>query len=230
MIIKVCGMRSADNIRAVEQLGVDWLGFIFWPRSSRYVAERPSYLPTKAKRVGVFVDATVDEVLSHISDYNLDAVQLHGHESPDYIRTLRSSLAFQTDGTSQTNSCFPVVIIKAISIATSEDTDNYRNFEGLVDYFLFDTKCQTVGGSGLHFDWSMLADYDGQTPFLLSGGIGPDDAQHISSFHHPRCIGIDLNSRFEIKPALKDVTALQGFLSLLSSHETHEAHESHKSH
>ena len=221
MIIKVCGMRSADNIRAVEQLGVDWLGFIFWPRSSRYVEERPSYLPTKAKRVGVFVDASVDEVLSHISDYDLDAVQLHGHESPDYIRTLRSCLAFQTDGTSQTNSCFPVVIIKAISIATSEDTDNYRNYEGLVDYFLFDTKCHTIGGSGLQFDCSRLADSGGPTPLLLGGGVGPDDAHRISTVHHPRCSGTELNSRFEIKPALKDFTALQGCFSLLSSHETH---------
>lgn len=198
MIVKVCGLREPDNIRAVEQLGVDWLGLIFWPKSSRYVSEKPAYLPTRCKRVGVFVDADIEDVLRHIEDYGLDIVQLHGHESPDYIRALAASL--------------PCRIIKAISVESRDDIAAYRAYDGLVDYFLFDTKCKTVGGSGEHFDWSVLDAYDGQTPFLLSGGIGPGDRERLRHFHHPMLAGIDLNSRFEQSPALKDIDQLKQFL------------------
>lgn len=203
-IIKVCGMRDAENIREVEALGIDLMGFIFWPKSSRYVSERPNYMPTKCKRVGVFVDASIDDIRQHVADYVLDIIQLHGSESPDYIRALRLD-----DG------CAPV-IIKAFNIATKEDLEDTKSYEGIVDYFLFDTKGPSVGGNGAKFDWTVLADYVGETPFLLSGGIGPDDAEHIHAIHHPRCIGIDLNSRFETVPAIKDVAALRRFLSQLS--------------
>lgn len=203
-IIKVCGMRDAENIREVEALGIDLMGFIFWPKSSRYVSECPNYMPTKCKRVGVFVDASIDDIRQHVADYVLDIIQLHGSESPDYIRALRLD-----DG------CAPV-IIKAFNIATKEDLEDTKSYEGIVDYFLFDTKGPSVGGNGAKFDWTVLADYVGETPFLLSGGIGPDDAEHIHAIHHPRCIGIDLNSRFETVPAIKDVAALRRFLSQLS--------------
>lgn len=199
-IVKVCGMREPDNIRAVEALGIDWLGFIFWPRSSRYVAEKPDYLPTLAKRVGVFVDADINDMLRHIADYRLDLVQLHGHESPDYIRALRQETK---DGHG---------IIKAISVSSHTDVAAYQPYEGLVDYFLFDTKAQLVGGNGVKFDWSVLNEYHGHTPFLLSGGIGPDDAGRLHHFHHEKCVGIDLNSRFEVAPALKDINSLKRFL------------------
>ena len=195
MIVKVCGMRDGENIRAVEALGIDWLGFIFWPKSSRYVSELPAYLPTKAKRVGVFVDADIEDVLRHIGDYGLDAVQLHGHESAAYVSQLQG-----------------VTVIKAISVESCDDIATYRSYDGLVDYFLFDTKCKTVGGSGEHFDWSVLNAYDGPTPFLLSGGIGPDDGERLRRFHHPKLAGIDLNSRFELSPALKDIDKLKQFL------------------
>ena len=201
MIIKVCGMRDADNIREVEKLGIDWMGFIFWPKSSRYVSERPAYLPQKCKRVGVFVNATIDDIRQHIADYSLDIVQLHGHESTDSIRSLRSL-------------CGDVIsIIKAFNIATKEDLDATTPYAGLVDYFLFDTKGPSVGGNGEKFDWSVLEAYNGDTPFLLSGGIGPDDTGRILDYHHPKCIGIDLNSRFEIEPGIKDITKLKTFLN-----------------
>ncbi|MBQ6405536.1 MAG: phosphoribosylanthranilate isomerase [Prevotella sp.] len=201
MIIKVCGMRDADNIREVEKLGIDWMGFIFWPKSSRYVSERPAYLPQKCKRVGVFVNATIDDIRQHIADYSLDIVQLHGHESTDSIRSLRSL-------------CGDVIsIIKAFNIATKEDLNATTPYAGLVDYFLFDTKGPSVGGNGEKFDWSVLEAYNGDTPFLLSGGIGPDDAERILDYHHPKCIGIDLNSRFEIEPGIKDITKLKTFLN-----------------
>ena len=200
MIVKVCGMREAENIRAVEALGVDWMGFIFWEHSSRNVCQRPAYLPEKAKRVGVFVDAPLDVVCQHVEAFGLDVVQLHGSESPTYLRDLRNALAGD------------VLIVKAFSIATRDDLLPTSLYEGLADYFLFDTKAQLVGGNGRKFDWSVLAHYDGSTPFLLSGGIGPDDASRLSAFSHPRLAGIDLNSRFEAAPAQKNVELLKQFL------------------
>jgi phosphoribosylanthranilate isomerase len=201
-MIKICGMREAENIRQVERLGIDWLGMIFWPQSKRYVAERPDYLPTRAKRVGVFVDTTIDDIVAHVNGFELDLIQLHGHESPDFISGLRNA----TDRP----------FIKAFNIASTQDLIQTRDYEGIVDYFLFDTKGKSVGGNGEKFDWSVLTDYHGETPFLLSGGIGPDDASRVKSFHHPRCIGIDLNSRFEEAPALKDINALKQFIDHLN--------------
>ncbi len=200
MIVKVCGMREAENIRAVEALGVDWMGFIFWEHSSRCVSQRPTYLPEKAKRVGVFVDESLDVVCQHVEAFGLDVVQLHGSESPTYLRDLRSSCDAR------------LLIVKAFSIATRDDLLQTSLYEGLADFFLFDTKAQLVGGNGRKFDWSVLAHYDGSTPFLLSGGIGPDDASRLSAFSHPRLAGIDLNSRFETAPALKNVEFLKQFL------------------
>ena len=188
-------MRNAENIREVSALGIDLMGFIFWPKSSRYVSEPPSYLPTDCKRVGVFVDASLEDIRQHIHDYQLDIVQLHGHESPEFAKVLK-----------------PAIIIKAFNIATAEDLAQTIPYEGIVDYFLFDTKAQLPGGSGEQFDWSVLSQYEGTTPFLLSGGNGPDDAERIKAFHLERCIGIDLNSRFELAPALKDVHQLKEFL------------------
>jgi phosphoribosylanthranilate isomerase len=200
MIVKVCGMREAENIRAVEALGVDWMGFIFWEHSSRCVCQRPAYLPTRAKRVGVFVDAPLDVVCQHVEAFRLDVVQLHGSESPAFLNDLRSLCDAR------------LLIVKAFSIATRDDLLQKSLYEGLADYFLFDTKAQLVGGNGRKFDWTVLAHYDGSTPFLLSGGIGPDDASRLSAFSHPRLAGIDLNSRFETAPALKNVELLKQFL------------------
>ena len=205
-------MREAENIREVEALGIDLMGFIFWPKSSRYVNERPAYLPTQCKRVGVFVDARIEEIMQKVQDYGLDVIQLHGHESPDYIRQLGSVCGDS------------IATIKAFNIATTEDLEATKPYEGIVDYFLFDTKGKSVGGNGEKFDWSVLANYVGETPFLLSGGIGPDDAERVKSFltshlsplTSKKCIGIDLNSRFETAPAIKDVAVLSRFLSQLS--------------
>lgn len=198
-LIKVCGMCDAENIREVEALGIDLMGFIFWPKSSRYVSERPSYLPKKCKRVGVFVNEDIEQVKHIAADYALDYIQLHGSESPGYVQQLHD---WQ--------------VIKAISVSSRDDIATFKDYEGLVDYFLFDTKCTCMGGSGQQFDWSVLDSYDGNTPFLLSGGIGPDDAERVKAFHHGKCIGIDLNSKFELSPALKDINKLQEFIKELS--------------
>ncbi len=181
------------------------MGFIFWPKSSRYVSERPAYLPTKCKRVGVFVDEDIETVKRIAEDYVLDFIQLHGHESRAYCAQLKG-----------------LKLIKAISVSGQDDIATYKTYEGLVDYFLFDTKCPSVGGSGQQFDWSVLSAYDGNTPFLLSGGIGPDDAEPLRAlrvldgFPVEKCIGIDLNSRFEIAPGMKAAAALCKFLNELN--------------
>ena len=195
-IIKVCGMREPDNIRAVEALGIDLMGFIFWPTSSRYVSQRPDYLPKRVKRVGVFVDEDPEQVKRLANDYGLDYIQLHGQESPSYIFQLRG-----------------LHVIKAFNISTAEDLLQTQPYEGLVDYFLFDAKGKSVGGNGEKFNWDVLDAYQGNTPFLLSGGIGSDDAERVNALYHPKCIGIDLNSRFELAPGLKDIDALRRFVN-----------------
>ena len=202
MIIKVCGMRDADNIREVEALGIDLMGFIFWPKSSRYVTERPAYLPTQCKRVGVFVNEDIEKMKHIAEEYALDFIQLHGSESPEQISHLSPLISHLS-------------IIKAFNIATTEDLKTTELYEGAVDYFLFDTKGKSVGGNGEKFDWSVLEAYHGETPFLLSGGIGLDDAERVKAICHPKCVGIDLNSKFEVELALKDIQKLKTFLEQL---------------
>ena len=193
-------MRDSENIRMVEKLDIQWLGFIFWEKSSRYVSAPPVYLPTKQKRVGVFVDATIKEVMEKVREYALDIIQLHGKESSAYIQELRRLCGADA------------AIIKALNVATMKDLEQTAAYKGMVDYFLFDTKSKMVGGNGIQFDWSVLSAYHDDTPFLLSGGIGPEDAEKVKAFHHPMLAGIDLNSRFEIAPGLKDIEKLKHFI------------------
>ena len=214
-------MRDAQNIREVSQLGVDMIGMIFYPKSPRYVEMQSSHagiIPDYAKedigvsvsakspaRVGVFVDDMVQNIVTRVVNYHLDYVQLHGNEPREMCENLRLTL----DPDIRPG----IKIIKAISVSDASDIQKYKEYVGAVDLFLFDTKCKTVGGSGKQFDWQVLEQYDGEVPFLLSGGIGPDDAPRLHAFHHPKCIGIDLNSRFEIEPGVKDVEKLKGFLN-----------------
>lgn len=195
LIIKVCGMREEQNISDLEKLDIDWMGMIFWSGSKRYVSRPPSRLPQRVKKVGVFVDASLDDIRQHVSDYQLDIIQLHGHETPAFLEVLK-----------------PLTLIKAFNIADASDLQKTKAYEGIADYFLFDTKGKIVGGNGEKFDWTVLTAYEGATPFLLSGGIGPDDVQEVKQFHHQKCIGIDLNSRFESAPGLKDIVQLQTFI------------------
>jgi len=199
MIRKVCGMRESGNIREVEALGIDWMGFIFWAHSARNVSLKPDYLPSRCKRVGVFVNAPMPFIREKVREFGLDILQLHGSEDEDFIRQLRSELPSLT-------------LVKALNVAREEDLEQSKRYEGLCDYFLFDTKAEKVGGNGKAFDWSILHSYKGNTPFLLSGGIGPNDKERLRAFHHPQMAGIDLNSRFEIRPAIKDIHLLKSFL------------------
>lgn len=207
-------MRDADNIRDISALGVDMIGLIFYPPSPRYVQQFssgagiiPDYAPDMGKtplRVGVFVDDMPQNIVTRVYNYKLDYIQLHGNEPRETLENLRATI----DPDIKPN----IKIIKAISVSSAEDIKKYKEYVGAADLFLFDTKCKTVGGSGEQFDWQVLQAYDGDVPFILSGGIGPDDAERIRNFHHPKCIGIDLNSKFEIEPALKDVEKLKQFL------------------
>ena len=155
--------------------------------------------------MGVFVDEMAQNIITRVVNFQLDLIQLHGHETPTLIRNLRRTLA----------DIRPVKVIKAISVSSRDDIAAYKDYADCVDYFLFDTKCPSVGGSGQQFDWSVLDGYDGEVPFLLSGGIGPDDAERVRNFQHPKCIGIDLNSKFETESAMKDVAAIGKFLNEL---------------
>ena len=199
-------MREPDNVKQVAQLGVDMMGFIFYPKSPRYASHVVARTDADRNvcRVGVFVNDSISNMLDKIHSFSLNAVQLHGNEPRETIENLRATI----DPDIKPN----IRIIKAISVSSAEDIQKYKEYAGAVDLFLFDTKCKTVGGSGEQFDWQVLQQYDGETPFLLSGGIGPEDVERLKAFQHPKCIGIDLNSKFEIEPALKDVEKLRKFL------------------
>lgn len=222
-IIKVCGMRNGENIRQVAELGVDYIGMIFWAKSPRNVTMVPTHagiipdrinsqlstLSSQFKRVGVFVDEMPQNIITRVVNFKLDVVQLHGHETPTVIRNLRTTLDPDIHPSIQ--------FWKAINISSPDDIEVCQMYEDCVDAFVFDTKCTCMGGSGQKFDWSILEAYNGSKPFLLSGGIGLEDAERIKAFYHPRCIGIDLNSRFETEPALKDVNKLIKFINTVRS-------------
>ena len=231
MLIKVCGLREAGNIRAVAALGVDFLGFIFCEASPRYVSMLPSYsgiVPDRAsraftnstsassvkgkkpKRVGVFVDDMAQNIITRVYTYNLDYIQLHGGETPVAIDNLRRTI----DPDIRPG----IKIIKTISVSTADDISRWRDYKGHADMLLFDTKCATHGGSGDKFDWRLIEGYDGDIPFLLSGGIGPGDAATLCDFRHEMFAGIDINSRFETAPGIKDISLLEPFVSYIRRH------------
>ncbi|MDD7336380.1 MAG: phosphoribosylanthranilate isomerase [Prevotella sp.] len=227
MIIKVCGMRDALNIREVCQLDINWMGFIFVENSPRYVSQITSlagiipdfsaYIDKQGhdtlqahndiKRVGVFKDEMPQTIITRVVNFKLDIVQLHGDESPVMIDNLRRTLV--------PDICKDIKIMKALPISDAADMERWKPYEGHADYLLFDTKTATGGGSGRKFNWALLDNYHGTLPFLLSGGIGPDDAEAIKAIRHPQFLGIDINSQFEKEPAIKDVAKLKEFISKL---------------
>jgi phosphoribosylanthranilate isomerase len=208
MKIKVCGMNHPENIKQTGSLPVDYMGFIFYPPSPRFAGNGilnstiMNDLSPRIKRVGVFVSEAIPVLLSTIKRYPLDVVQLHGAETPDYCRTVKEN-------------CPALKIIKAFNLSEAADFDAAKEYEAVCDFFLFDTKTAKHGGSGEKFDWKIIECYQGKTPFFLSGGISADDADAIKNIHHPRLYGIDLNSRFEIRPGIKDVNLLQTFIKNL---------------
>ena len=199
-------MRDGRNIREVESLHPDMMGFMLWDGSKRYVSSKPDYLPAVC-RVGVFVNPEPDYVVAMAHELGLNRIQLHGTESAELCREIHRLTGLN--------------ITKAISVEQAADFDVCRAYEqeSAVDLYLFDTKCSGWGGSGQEFDWSILDSYKGSKPFLLAGGIGPGSEQRIMSIHHPKFHGIDLNSRFESEPAVKEISKLSLFINNIRNYE-----------
>ncbi len=198
MLVKVCGMREQRNADEVAALGIEMMGFIFYPPSPRYVGDSTPSTPSGVERVGVFVNAEREEILKCVDSHCLDIVQLHGAESSEFCSRLRAE---------------GIKVIKAISVAEAQDLDIARLYDRSVDYLLFDTKCVGYGGSGEQFDWSLLDNYSLSTPFLLSGGIDEDAACSIAQISHKSFVGVDLNSRFECAPAFKEPKKIEKFIN-----------------
>lgn len=211
-LIKVCGMRDAQNIEQIAFLCPDFVGFIFYPRSERYIRQSdlsnedldrilPKDLPTSIKRVGVFVESPDAEIERIASQWKLDFVQLHGNESPTFCQKLKEK-GFN--------------IIKVFSVGKEGiSLAHMRQYEDFVDYFLFDTQTPNYGGSGHKFDWETLKTYDLKTPFLLSGGISLQDIEKLKGHIHHNCIGFDINSKFETAPAQKNPALIEEFINLI---------------
>ena len=206
MLIKVCGMKSPENIKEVAALKPDLMGFIFYPKSPRYAdlldIEALAALPANIKKIGVFVNESLENILTILYKYKLDGAQLHGAELVGMCHELKS---------------VGYMVIKAFPVAEAYNFKVTKAYEGVCDYFLFDTKTEAYGGSGLKFNWKMLDEYIGQTPFLLSGGIAADDAEAIRKIEHPLFAGVDLNSKFEVSPGLKNAKLLSTFIGELKS-------------
>ena len=196
-------MKFPSNIQAVGALQPDFMGFIFYPKSPRFAEPLDiatlRALPKSIKKIGVFVNENLENILTIATKYDLDGVQLHGTELVKMCRKLHEA---------------GYIVIKAFPIAEAYNFKVTKRYEGVCDFFLFDTKTDAYGGSGLKFNWGMLYEYVGETPFLLSGGIAPDDAEAILKIEHPMFAGIDLNSRFEVKPGEKNVELLRRFSPL----------------
>jgi len=197
-------MREPENIRQLVALGIDYIGFIFYPPSKRFVEsieqDTLNELPKELKRTGVFVDASKEEILQRIPHFGLNALQLHGTESPELCGELKRS---------------GLEIIKAFGVDENFDFEILKPYEGKVDYFLFDTKTKQHGGSGLTFDWRLLDNYKLETPYLLSGGLDENNIFEALELDDARFYGLDLNSRFEISPALKDIEKLKSVIHKL---------------
>ncbi len=212
MMIKVCGLKDADNIRQVAALTPMMMGFIFFRDSPRYAGdldpEVVRSLPEFVRRVGVFVNATADEIRETCARYGINILQLHGDESPEFCRALRES---------------GFTVFKAIAVGSPDDLEPLAGYQGCVDMFVFDTKSPLRGGSGQQFDHTILENYDLDIPYLLGGGIGPDDIPVIVAAMRPHMAGIDINSRFEVSPGVKNLRMLINFILSLRTYNEYES-------
>ncbi len=206
--VKVCGLRHTPNLVEISQLSIDLMGFIFYPESPRYAKdtlekEALEALPSSIGKVGVFVNEHPDTLLEIVHAYHFDLVQLHGKENPAHCESIKKA---------------GVQVLKVFSVAEEKDLRYTKEFEEVADYFLFDTKSPSHGGTGQKFNWDLLDAYNGAKPVFLSGGIGPEDALSIQSAvkKYPWIVGVDLNSRFELAPGLKDAHVLNTFIASLN--------------
>jgi phosphoribosylanthranilate isomerase len=203
MKIKICGLKHPDNIKAIIELAPDYVGFICYAPSPRYASdlqtETLDLLPESIHKTAVFVNEQAETISKLIDSYNFDDVQLHGNEDPEFCSSLRDK----------------VTVIKAFGLDGNFDFETLDEFSDSVDYFLFDTKTDKHGGSGIAFDWTLLDKYKLDIPFFLSGGISLDNLETVRSIDHPQFYGVDLNSRFEIEPGLKDINKLKKAFDIL---------------
>ena len=198
-------MKYPENIQEISTLNPDYLGFIFWEKSSRNMnLETIPEIPKSIKKVGVFVNASIQDIISKVNQYQLEIVQLHGNESVNYCRNVKK---------------LGVEVIKVFSIGDKFDFTTIKEYVLFVDYFLFDTKGKLPGGNGITFDWNVLENYHFNVPYFLSGGIGTTEIDGLKEFLKSpaakKCYAIDVNSRFEKKPGIKNKIKLQKFKKLL---------------
>lgn len=203
--LKICGMKETENITEISALQPDYLGFIFWEKSKRNMTlDAIPELPETIKKVGVFVDASIQEIAAKINQYQLDVIQLHGNESVIFCRNVKK---------------LGVEVIKVFSMNSNFNFSLVKEYVLAVDYFLFDTKGKLPGGNGVTFDWKILENYHCDTPYFLSGGIGTTEIDGLKEFLKSpaakKCYAIDVNSRFEKKPGIKNKIKLQKFKKLL---------------
>ena len=200
--IKVCGMRDPQNLEEVCGLGPDFIGYIFFRGSKRYVGEKPDPVifeipENRIRRVGVFVNEPILFVQHLVEKGRLDMVQLHGNESPEYCKALVNE---------------GIYVIKAIQPEFLKNESSLMDYYGVIHYFLFDTPGNGFGGSGLKFNWDLLEQYNVPVPYFLSGGIGPGDGEVLRELDHMWLHAVDVNSRFETEPGIKSVSQLKNFM------------------
>lgn len=213
MKLKVCGMKYQDNIQQLAKLQPDYLGFIFYEKSPRFFQGQIPDLPESIKKIGVFVNATIDQVMDKVRQYDLSGIQLHGSESTEYCHDLKNEL--QTAFEKSTIAITPI-IIKVFSIKDTFDFSSLKAYESWVDYFLFDTKGALPGGNGYAFNWELLKGYPSQKPFFLSGGIGMQQLEAIKNIDPKLPVhAIDINSQFEQQPGLKNSALVKEFINQL---------------
>ncbi len=204
--LKVCGMREEENLKQLIQVGPDYIGFIFYKKSKRFVGDNDtiSFIkPLNIPKVGVFVNEENSEIIRHAKALDLHMIQLHGDESPAQAEELKS---------------LGLRVIKVFSVSNQLPVEELNKFKKTADYFLLDTKTEAYGGSGQRFDWSVLKDYDNEVPLFLSGGIGEEHLEEISDLNKKLNIhAIDVNSRFEITPALKNIDSISSFAQKLKA-------------
>ncbi len=201
--LKVCGMRDQDNVQELIKLSPDFIGFIFHEGSPRNIIEFPGInIPESIHKTGVFVNKSVNYILSVCKDHNLNCVQLHGQESPNICKRIKSE---------------GLKVIKAFNIRKDFDFSILGVYENSCDYLLFDAFGKYPGGNNITFDWDIFQDYNGTTPFLLSGGIKPELLDKIKAISHKNFAGVDINSGFEVQPGLKNIELIKKFKDELFS-------------
>ncbi len=205
MQLKICGMKNPQNITDIAALNPDYLGFIFYEKSKRYVGEdfdeaATYHLPKGIKKIGVFVNASMEYVLSKVKRYDLDLVQLHGEETPEFCRALQMK---------------NITIIKVFAVGQTFDFSILEPYKPHCDYFLFDTKGKEKGGNGVTFNWDVLKAYDNEKPFFLSGGLNLENIGKVKELGDLNILAIDVNSGFETEPGLKDVESIRRLMKMM---------------